>query len=139
MRDKGGSRMKPPGMMEGSPRAMVAHTVLVVDDEPEVRKVVRTALLRRGYEVLEAEDGVAAFELLQRLSGGVQSLITEIHLPRMDGITLGQKVGADYPKIEVLYIAGFVAEPLTDIPSHRFLPKPFRSDALVQCIQSLGA
>ena len=67
--------MKPPGMMDGSQRAMIAPTALVVDDEPEVRKVVRSILLRQGYEVLEAEDGAAAFELLRRLSGGVQLLV----------------------------------------------------------------
>ena len=117
--------MKPPG------------TALVVDDEPEVRAVVRNVLLRQGYQVLEAEDGVAALDLLQRLSGRVRLLVTEIRVPRMDGITLGHKVNADYPRIEVLYIAGFVAEPPTEIPRHRFLPKPFRSDALAQRIQSL--
>ena len=138
MRDKGDSRMTP-GMMEGSRQTRGAHTALVVDDEPEVRTVVRNVLVRQGYEVLEADDGVAAFELLQRLSGRVQLLVTEIRVPRMDGITLARKVNADYPRIEVLYIAGFTAEPPTDIPRHRFLPKPFRSDDLAQRIRSLVA
>ena len=116
---------------------MIARTVLVVDDDPDVRTVVRKILLRQGFKVLEAKDGLAAFELLQRLSGGVQLLVTEIQLPRMDGITLGQKVSTDYPKIEVLYMSGFVEETIRHIPIRHFLPKPFRADALAFCVQGL--
>ena len=115
------------------------NTVLVVDDEPNVRSFVRTVLLRHGYEAVEAEDGVAAYELLRRLSGGIQLRVTDVQMPRMDGITLGEKVSTDYPKIEVLYISGFVSKPPKHIPSGRFLPKPFRPDVLVRCVQDLCA
>ncbi len=111
--------------------------MLVADSEPEVRRFVRAVLLRKGYEVLEAEDGAAAYELLQRRSGAVQLLVTEVQLPRMDGITLGRKVSADYPNTEVLYVAGFLSEPLTGVPIGRFLPKPFLGGALAHCVQSL--
>lgn len=114
-------------------------TALVVDDEPQVCAFVRTILLREGYEVLEAEDGLAAHELLQRLSGGIQLLVADVQMPRMDGITLGLKVSADYPKVVVLYISGFISEPPKHIPSRRFLPKPFAADALVRCIRRLCA
>jgi hypothetical protein len=60
-------------------------------------------------------------------------------MPRMDGIALGQKVGADYPGIEVLYISGFILDaPKHHIPIHCFLPKPFAPDVLVQRLVSLG-
>ena len=114
-------------------------TVLVVDDEPNVRSFVRTVLLHQGYEVLEAEDGVAAYELLRRLSGEIQLLVTDVQMPRMDGITLGQKLKTEYPNIEVLYISGFVSQPHTQISGRRFLPKPFRSGALIRCVQDLCA
>ena len=113
--------------------------VLVVDDEATVRSFVRTVLLRQGYEVLEAEDGVQAYELLQRLSGGVQLLVTDVQMPRMDGITLGQKISDEYPTIEVLYISGFVLKLPEQIPSRRFLPKPFRPDVLIRSVQDLCA
>ena len=114
-------------------------TVLVVDDEPDVRSFVRTVLLRDGYEVLEAEDGLAAYELVERLSGGIDLLVTDVKMPRMDGITLGKKVGTGYPDIGVLYISAYLSEAATQGAGRRFLPKPFRPDALVECVRSLSA
>jgi len=113
--------------------------VLVVDDEPNVRSFVSTILQRQGFEVLEAEDGVEAYELLQRLSGGIQLLVTDVQMPKMDGITLGQKVSADYPSVAVLYISGFISKPPKHVPSSHFLLKPFRPDVLVRHVRSLCA
>lgn len=114
-------------------------TVLVVDDEPDVRSFVSSVLLRNGYDVLEAEDGLAAYELVERLSGGIEVLVTDIQMPRMDGITLGQKVSAGFPDIGVLYISAFTAKAAALVAGHRFLPKPFRPDALVECIRNLSS
>jgi CheY-like chemotaxis protein len=114
-------------------------TVLVVDDEAAVRAVVRTTLLRQGYEVLEAEDGVAAYELIQRFSGGIQLLVTDIDMPRMDGITLGGKLETDYPNIKVLYISGLLRKPPQRSPNLHLLAKPFLPDALVRCVRDLSA
>jgi CheY-like chemotaxis protein len=119
--------------------AVEKRPVLVVDDEPNVRSFVSTILQRQGFEVLEAEDGVEAYELLQRLSGGIQLLVTDVQMPKMDGITLGQKVSADYPSIKVLYISAFVWKPPKHVPKLHFLPKPFLPDALVRCIRDLCA
>ncbi len=112
-------------------------TVLVVDDEADVRSFVRTVLVRNGYEVLEAEDGVAAYELVERLSGGIKLLVTDVKMPRMDGITLGEKVGAGYPEIGVLYISAYVPDAPTRGAGRRFLPKPFRPEALVECVRTM--
>ena len=109
--------------------------VLVVDDEPNVREFVRNVLLRQGYEVLEAKDGVEAYELIERLSGGIQLLVTDVQMPRMDGLTLGKKLSADYPNIGVLYISGFLWKPPRHSPKLHFLPKPFLPDALVRCVR----
>ena len=114
-------------------------TVLVVDDEPDVRSFVRTVLVRHGYEVLEAEDGQAAYELVERLSGGIELLVTDVKMPRMDGITLGQKVSTGYPAIGVLYISAYISEAPTRGRGRHFLPKPFRPDALVECTRSLSS
>jgi len=115
------------------------NTVLVVDDEADVREFVRTVLLRQGYDVLEATDGVEAFDLVQRRSGEIQLLVTDVQMPRMDGIALGQKVSDDYPNVEVLYISGFLSKPPKHVPSSHFLLKPFRPDVLVRHVRSLCA
>ena len=114
-------------------------TVLVVDDQASIRKLVCHLLLGEGYQVLEAEDGMAAYELIQRLSGEIQVLVTDIDMPRMDGITLGNKLRADYPNIEVLYISGLLRKPPQHSPSLHFLSKPFPPDALVRCVRDLSA
>jgi CheY-like chemotaxis protein len=82
---------------------------------------------------------LAAYELLERLSGGIELLVTDVKMPRMDGITLGQKVSAGYPKIGVLYISAYISEGPTQGAGRRFLPKPFRPDALVECVRSMSA
>jgi CheY-like chemotaxis protein len=114
-------------------------TVLVVDDEPDVRAFVHSVLARHGYDVLEAEDGLAAYELVERLAGGIQLLVTDVKMPRMDGITLGEKVRTGYPDIAVLYISAYVSEGPTRARGRRFLPKPFRPDALVACVRSMAS
>jgi CheY-like chemotaxis protein len=114
-------------------------TVLVVDDEPGIRKFVHSVLLRQGYQVMEAEDGLAAYELLHRHSRDIQLLVTDIVMPRMNGIALAAKVRTEYPDVEVLYISGFVSDLLEDIPIERLLPKPFAPGDLVQCVQRLCA
>lgn len=122
------------------PRVAKRKTALVVDDEPAVRRLVRAILRRQGYEILEADNGLVAYELLQRISGGIQLLITDVEMPRMDGLALGQKVADEYPSVQVLYMSGFVSDaPKHQIPSHQFLQKPFSPDVLVQRLQSLGA
>jgi CheY-like chemotaxis protein len=112
-------------------------TVLVVDDEADVRAFVRSVLVRNGYEVLEAEDGQAAYELVERLGGGIELLVTDVKMPRMDGISLGKKVSQGYPRIGVLYISGFVSEGAK--PGRPFLAKPFRADALVESLRRMAS
>ena len=114
-----------------------AKTVLVVDDEPPVRSLMRATLQRQGFEVLEAEDGIAACELLQGRSGGIQVVVTDITMPRMDGITLGKKIHAEHPEVEILYVSAFSMDPTQDIPISRFLRKPFPLSELVQRVRRL--
>ncbi len=80
---------------------------------------------------------MAAYELVERLSGGIKLLVTDVKMPRMDGITLGEKVGAGYPEIGVLYISAYVPDAPTRGAGRRFLPKPFRPEALVECVRTM--
>ncbi len=114
-------------------------TVLVVDDEPDVRGFVGRVLQRDGYEVLEAADGVEALALLQQQAGHVRIVVTDIRMPRMDGLTLGRKVNAAYPNVRVLYISAFTTETAPPKkPRSRFLAKPFGPDVLLKTIQNLA-
>ncbi len=115
-----------------------SKTILVIDDEPDVRRFVGAVLLSEGYAVLEAEDGLAGYELLQRHSDGIELVITDVQMPRMDGLTLGSKVRTEYPNVPVLYISGFIWNlPDEGIPPHRFLAKPFKTEALLRSVRRL--
>ena len=64
----------------------MAKTILIVDDSSSLRTVVRMALTRAGYEVLEAEDGVKALAALDK-AAKVHLIVSDVNMPNMDGIT----------------------------------------------------
>jgi CheY-like chemotaxis protein len=68
---------------------------LIVDDELSIRKYINSVLPSDGFQTSEAENGVQALELKCRLGTGVDSLVCDIKMPRMDGITLACPVRAE--------------------------------------------
>ncbi len=83
--------------------------VLVVDDEPDVRKVVRMTLEKSGYDVVEAEDGEKAIEEIKK---GEHSLllnliITDIRMPNMNGIDVINYYRKEWPSVPVMVLTGF--------------------------------
>lgn len=79
-------------------------TVLLVDDEQDVREILDLALQDAGYEVLMAEDGRAALELFQNRQPPI--VLTDIKMPRMDGIELLRRIKHENPETEVIMITG---------------------------------
>jgi two-component system chemotaxis response regulator CheY len=73
-------------------RCPVAKTIMTVDDSASVRQMVSFTLKTAGYDVLEAADGEQA---LARLQGQVHLILTDLNMPRMDGIELVKRVRAD--------------------------------------------
>ena len=69
----------------------MAKSILIVDDSASLRTVVRLALVRAGYEVLEAGDGVEGLAQLDK-AGRVNLIVSDVNMPNMDGITFVQKV-----------------------------------------------
>lgn len=83
------------------------ETILVVEDEAAVRDVVLKALRARGYEVLEAEGGSEALELLDGYEGEVDLLFTDVVLPGIGGRELAEQVMARRPGVKVLFMSGY--------------------------------
>ncbi|HCF61358.1 MAG TPA: DNA-binding response regulator, partial [Myxococcales bacterium] len=75
---------------------------LVVDDEPNLRRVLAAMLKREGYEVTVAEDGVQALAELRK--NGADVVVTDQVMPKMDGISLLKAVLADFPEVPVIMI-----------------------------------
>ncbi|HXS98437.1 MAG TPA: response regulator [Candidatus Limnocylindrales bacterium] len=116
--------------------------VLLADDDPQIRAFLQAALRARQYLVDLASDGVEALDVVERLGATVNLLITDIKMPRMDGVSLARAVAQILPRLPVLFISGWadpLEEPEWQKPQYAFLRKPFLPKALVSCIEELLA
>lgn len=119
----------------------MADTILVVDDEEKIRHTLRGVLSDEGYEVLEAEDGQAALDVLAR---GIPRLaIVDIWMPEVDGIELVQRMRAQAPELPIIVISGHgtieTAVRVIRLGAFDFLEKPFELDQLLDVVnRALG-
>jgi len=109
--------------------------ILVVDDEKEIRTLVRLMLEEGGYRVIDSESGRDAIAIAANSTDPVSLLITDILMPVMNGRDLAEKVASIRPTIKVLYISAYSAEILS---SHNLCPdgsdyikKPFDAKTLL--------
>ena len=109
-------------------------TILVVDDEPQVRRLACRALERAGYRVIEATDGLEALRLFSD-GARIDLLVTDIRMPHTDGIVLAAALKRRYPSLPVLFISGFPrgSEPTPE----PFLAKPFDMRTLCERVQEM--
>jgi CheY-like chemotaxis protein len=116
---------------------------LVVDDEAGVRTVIRKALERSGYTVLEAASGTDAVKIAERRADDVDLLVTDVRMAGMDGFATASAVSALCPGIPVLFVSGHLdtASALDAAlgPGRAFLAKPFHLVDLVATVQRLLA
>ncbi len=112
-------------------------TILLVDDEKDIREVLRLPLTDLGYKVLEAENGADALHLFARLQPPV--ILTDIKMPGMDGLELLQKVKRANPEVEVIMITGHgdmdLAVKSLKYDATDFITKPINVDVLEIAIQ----
>jgi PAS domain S-box-containing protein len=118
-----------------------SETVLLVEDDAEVRSFTRTALEGHGYTVIEADGGPAALKLARRHTGPLHLLVTDVVMPQMSGHELAGKLHEEFKQLEVLYVSGFVEETLVHYGVHTgsvaFLPKPFTTGTLARRVRDL--
>jgi DNA-binding response OmpR family regulator len=81
--------------------------ILVAEDDPSVRAFVVSALSIKGHEVVAAEDGGLAAEIMEEEGGRFDLLLSDIKMPIMDGIALALQVAATYPKVIIVLMTGF--------------------------------
>src|SRR5271169_3078029 len=85
---------------------MARKTILVVDDEPQIRSLVKSVLARRHHRILEASNGVEALGIVGRPKIRIDLLLTDIVMPGMDGMELARRTASQSPKVRVLYMSG---------------------------------
>lgn len=118
-----------------------ALTILVVEDDPRIRQQIADHLTDRGYRVLEADSADEALEILERDSGAVDCVFSDVQMPgRHDGVALARWILRHRPGLAVLLTSGnFRTEDLepelrTVLP---VLPKPYRGRAVEERVISL--
>jgi CheY-like chemotaxis protein len=118
------------------------QTILLVDDEEFLRRLLARILGGAGFDVIEAENGAAALRAAAGLDEALKLVVTDIHMPVMNGIEFAREFRPSHPTIPVLFITG--RDPaLTDDPAYfdgHLLRKPFRSEAFLAAVgRLLGA
>ncbi len=115
--------------------------ILVVDDEPEIRKLVSAMVRQFGYEVMTADSGEHALTLYRHHKGPLTMLITDVVAPGMSGPMLADKLTAIQPDLKVLYISGYdnthVVQKYVVEKGHALLAKPFTVAELQTKMQEL--
>ena len=102
--------------------------IMLVEDEAAVRTFSSRALVNKGYEVLEAENGEDALSVLGNEENKyLDLLVTDVIMPNMDGPTLAQRMRQDSPNLKIIFISGYTEEKLKEHMGENiwFLPKPF--------------
>jgi two-component system, cell cycle sensor histidine kinase and response regulator CckA len=116
-----------------------SETVLLVEDEEQVRELARRVLDRAGYTVLTARDAEAATALADRHAGHIHLLVTDMLLPQLSGRELAARLSIHRPAIKVLYISGTSEGSVARLrmlePGTEFLEKPFSLDRLLRTVR----
>ncbi|MCP3982858.1 MAG: response regulator, partial [bacterium] len=114
-----------------------SETILLAEDEPNVRSLARRALEDRGFRVIEAEDGEAAIDRMREHGERVDLALLDLAMPRRDGLATLQVIHSIAPGLPAILMSG---HPARDVetkfpPGLELLQKPFRPEALVSCVR----
>jgi CheY-like chemotaxis protein len=120
------------------------RTILVVDDEPVVLRVVSMILDTAGFQVLAAPDGRAALEICKSTKGPIDLLLTDVKMPGMDGLELARFFQEQRPRVPIVFMSGHTSEidvkhllsALPQMDGHAFVGKPFTSTQLTSAVEN---
>src|SRR4051795_1127157 len=117
------------------------RTILVVDDEPEIRKLVGAMVSTFGCNVLTADSGEHALVLYKNNKGPIDLLITDVIAPGMSGPMLADKLTELQPDLKVLYISGYdnthVVQKYVVEKGHALLAKPFTVEEMKNKVREM--
>jgi PAS domain S-box-containing protein len=114
--------------------------ILLVDDEPMIRQLTRTILAKAGFQVLVAENGADAIELVRAHPGQIALIILDAVMPRLSGRDTLRELAGIAPGVRVLFSSGYSTEQMGvhEFPQVRgFLPKPYRAEQLIEKVSEI--
>ena len=118
-----------------------AETVLLVEDEPALRDLIKIALSGHGFTVLDVGNPADAITLCKKHTAPLHLLLTDVVMPGMDGPALAKQVQQERPDIKVLYMSGyatnFIMHDGVVEPGTNFLEKPFHPRALLHKVREV--
>jgi two-component system cell cycle sensor histidine kinase/response regulator CckA len=117
------------------------EVVLVVEDERPVRRLVARVLERRGYRVLQAEDGEEALALARQVGAPIDLMVVDLVMPGLNGREVAERLTPSQPGMAVVFISGYTADEVVRqgivAGEHEFLPKPFTPDILAEKVATV--
>jgi DNA-binding NtrC family response regulator len=115
--------------------------ILLVDDDEAIRSYVRPILQQQGFHVIEASDGADALKVASAYADSVDLLLTDVIMPKVNGLVLAQRLLQERPGIGVLYMSGYVEKSilLATHPESILIQKPFTPDALIAAVRQILA
>jgi signal transduction histidine kinase/ActR/RegA family two-component response regulator len=129
------------GTVPSSPPAQA--TILLVEDEPAVRRATARLLRRHGYVVIAAEDGIRALEMSESHSGPIHLLLTDVVMPRLSGHEVASLISKQRPEVLVAYMSGYSDDPeiARQVAGQRaaFIRKPFEVNDLLKEVDAMLA
>lgn len=131
----------PEGEAASGPAEAGGETILLVEDEPGVRKLVRQMLAQHGYHVIEAGSGPETLALVQRYPGRIDLLLTDVVMPQMNGRELAEQLRHLRPNLKVMYMTGYTEDTVVrqgiGAAGVVCLQKPFLPDTLARKVREV--
>ncbi len=116
-----------------------SETILLVDDEEGVRRLIVAVLQANGYGVLEANNGSAALAAYEKNAHKIDMVLTDVVMPQMNGFELGKQLGQRNPALRILYMSGYRdnSTALAGVLPVAFLHKPFTPEILLNKVREV--
>jgi PAS domain S-box-containing protein len=117
------------------------ETILIVEDEPQIRNLAFDCLAYCGYDVLSSANGIEALELLERSQRPVDLVLTDVVMPKLSGRELSERIRAMQPSAKVLFMSGYTNDSVVNHGildgASWFIQKPFTIESLVRRVRQV--